>query len=330
MKKLLSLILSLMMLTPLALADGGTDVMDAFYALIGQPQTSAPTSSDTLAAVMANAYQTLPADSAALTAMADALPALNAITGKDLAAYASANAMNVGQVRNAWYRALSNVLRADMSVNAAATADKQNAQTLLALFLDQTSPAEDAARARIRQEMTPDAAAAIAREYGLPENFVAFLIMDDGWDDDRWDNDADWQVGTTWAAAGENSLKQGDRDSRTSTRVAELQERLIALGYLKGKADGIFGKRTEAALIQYQRANGLPVTGTFAEGDEILMRDAGVVARWDYDDSFDDTPDNTPDRTPDNTPDNTPDRTPDNTPDRTPDNTPDNTPDDTP
>jgi len=41
-----------------------------------------------------------------------------------------------------------------------------------------------------------------------------------------------------------------------------LQERLTAAGYDTGGADGVLGSRSRAAISDYQRANGLPVTGT--------------------------------------------------------------------
>ena len=46
-----------------------------------------------------------------------------------------------------------------------------------------------------------------------------------------------------------------------SDAVADLQNRLIALGYLSGKADGNFGTKTSLALIAFQRANGLVADG---------------------------------------------------------------------
>ena len=52
-------------------------------------------------------------------------------------------------------------------------------------------------------------------------------------------------------------IKRGDRNED----VRQLQLRLIALGYLVGPADGIFGGKTEAALIAYQDAADLPETG---------------------------------------------------------------------
>ena len=80
---------------------------------------------------------------------------------------------------------------------------------------------------------------AIAADYNLPTGFVEFIIMDDDWDDDDWENDGDWDdaADDTWAWGTANtgaSLGEGSRDDASTTREAELQERLIALGYLTG------------------------------------------------------------------------------------------------
>lgn len=53
------------------------------------------------------------------------------------------------------------------------------------------------------------------------------------------------------------TLRKGD----IGEAVTELQNRLIALGYLSGKADGNFGAKTSLALIAFQRANGLSADG---------------------------------------------------------------------
>ncbi len=45
------------------------------------------------------------------------------------------------------------------------------------------------------------------------------------------------------------------------TQVTALQEALIELGYLSGKADGIYGSGTANAVMKLQKANGYPVTG---------------------------------------------------------------------
>ena len=52
-------------------------------------------------------------------------------------------------------------------------------------------------------------------------------------------------------------LKTGSRGSA----VAEMQQRLIQLGYLSGKADGIFGPATEGAVKSFQSAHGLAIDG---------------------------------------------------------------------
>jgi len=59
-------------------------------------------------------------------------------------------------------------------------------------------------------------------------------------------------------ASGDITLRQGDGGDA----VAALQERLIALGYLKGTADGNYGEKTTAAVRAFQRVNGLTVDGS--------------------------------------------------------------------
>lgn len=43
--------------------------------------------------------------------------------------------------------------------------------------------------------------------------------------------------------------------------VVEIQERLQELGYLEGKADGSFGNKAKVAVEEFQKNNGLKVTG---------------------------------------------------------------------
>ena len=50
-------------------------------------------------------------------------------------------------------------------------------------------------------------------------------------------------------AYGASLLKYGSRGNE----VEKLQQQLIKLGYLKGKADGIFGPQTQAAVIKFQK-----------------------------------------------------------------------------
>jgi hypothetical protein len=54
------------------------------------------------------------------------------------------------------------------------------------------------------------------------------------------------------------SLTRGD----TGDRVAALQHRLAQLGYWLGTPDGAYGERTTQAVMAFQKAERLPVTGT--------------------------------------------------------------------
>ena len=56
-------------------------------------------------------------------------------------------------------------------------------------------------------------------------------------------------------------IANGARDDEGVTDIKEIQERLIALNYLSGTADGIFGLGTENALKAFQEMNGIEVTG---------------------------------------------------------------------
>jgi len=53
------------------------------------------------------------------------------------------------------------------------------------------------------------------------------------------------------------TLRRGD----TGARVRILQKALIDLKYLSGKADGTFGKKTQSALITFQKKSGLTADG---------------------------------------------------------------------
>ena len=57
-------------------------------------------------------------------------------------------------------------------------------------------------------------------------------------------------------------MKRGSRGDD----VRELQEMLISQGYLEGNADGIFGVKTEGAVLAFQQDKGLDATGIAGEG----------------------------------------------------------------
>ena len=60
--------------------------------------------------------------------------------------------------------------------------------------------------------------------------------------------------------------------------VAQLQEALIELGYLKGKADGTYGDKTAAAVKAFQKANGLTADGTAGEETQKVLYSGNAKA----------------------------------------------------
>lgn len=58
------------------------------------------------------------------------------------------------------------------------------------------------------------------------------------------------------------TLQLGDRDDADGAAyIVMMQNRLIALGFLKGTADGVYGQATETAVAQFQKLNGMEQTG---------------------------------------------------------------------
>jgi peptidoglycan hydrolase-like protein with peptidoglycan-binding domain len=53
--------------------------------------------------------------------------------------------------------------------------------------------------------------------------------------------------------------------------VVALQQRLADLGFYQSTIDGDFGRRTKAALIEFQRLNGLAQTGVYSAGDRAVI-----------------------------------------------------------
>lgn len=61
--------------------------------------------------------------------------------------------------------------------------------------------------------------------------------------------------------------------------VTRLQTRLIELGYLADRADGIFGRNTERAVMSFQQTSGLAMTGTANRyTEELLYSDSAPSA----------------------------------------------------
>jgi Putative peptidoglycan binding domain len=63
---------------------------------------------------------------------------------------------------------------------------------------------------------------------------------------------------STFALPEGTKLQRGEGDPAL---IEELQQALSRAGYDPGPADGTFGRRTEAAVVAFQQANGLSVDG---------------------------------------------------------------------
>ena len=74
-----------------------------------------------------------------------------------------------------------------------------------------------------------------------------------------------------------STLHNGSR----GTAVKELQQALIDLGFLKGSADGIFGKQTYQAVCSFQAAKKLTVDGLAGKKTQYALYNASSSAKAD-------------------------------------------------
>lgn len=274
--------------------------VDAFNTFSGANNLNlaSATVNEILDEVMAGSFGAEAKDLAAANKLAPALEKLTAITSLDMVNYAAEKSLPKAQVRNAYYRALANVLRAEIMVNPASETRYQNIQIILDLFLNGDAADEVISETRkvIRQSMTPQHAATIAADYNLPAGFVEFVIMDDDWDNDDWTDD------TSWIANG---------------GYAGTDDYIATDDYLGTDAYG--ATDDYVASIDYNDSVIVTSSGkTYVSTDDYSTTTSSKPAATSSKPAATPRPSrNTPD-TPDNTPDyNTPDY---NTPDR---NTPD-------
>ena len=105
-----------------------------------------------------------------------------------------------------------------------------------------------------------------------------------------------------------DSIRRGDRGEH----VIEVQQMLIDLGYLSGRADGVFGGMTEAAVLAFQEANALDVTGIIGEAtyNSLLQKSADASTGMKLDGGPAQGEDSTPQETPAPQPETTAQETP--------------------
>ena len=79
------------------------------------------------------------------------------------------------------------------------------------------------------------------------------------------------------SALSSSTLSIGSRGEE----VRKLQQALIDLGYLKGKADGIFGKQTYQAVCNFQTVKKLTVDGLAGKKTQSILYDAASSSKAD-------------------------------------------------
>lgn len=94
---------------------------------------------------------------------------------------------------------------------------------------------------------------------------------------------ADGRVGFETNEAIQQRIGTGDSSAPISetlrlndsgAQVSELQNRLITLGYFDGPATGFFGSQTQAAVVNFQQANGIVADGIVGRGTAEALRQA--------------------------------------------------------
>ena len=275
----------------LACGAEGMSAIEAFELLRKGEEKSQPETKrmEYLSQIMNGAYVALPKEKTELESFAEGLAILEDITNTDLAFYAAEHGLLAGQVRHAYYLALANTLRADILLHPAKEDQYKKTQLILSLFLDNGSEEGLAERELIRSCFTQDSSRQIADFACLPESFVEFLVMEKDWEDPAWENDfaCRQEINPSfWSEDPFSTVMIGDQDGEGREDIANMQSILIQLGYLNGTADGIFGPRTQAALLEFQLANGMAPTGSYTSLDHHALCCEDAVARWDYGKSF--------------------------------------------
>lgn len=80
-------------------------------------------------------------------------------------------------------------------------------------------------------------------------------------------------------AEGVRTLRYG----MSGEDVLAAQQRLSALGFYEGEADGAFDAETRSAVKRFQEANGLKQTGSLTEAHQAALRDERAVSQAQYD-----------------------------------------------
>lgn len=83
--------------------------------------------------------------------------------------------------------------------------------------------------------------------------------------------------GSALPTATATPIARGSRDAEENGDIQKMQALLIALNFLSGEADGIFGGQTESALKAFQEMNGIEATGTLDERTRALLNSDAAI-----------------------------------------------------
>lgn len=82
----------------------------------------------------------------------------------------------------------------------------------------------------------------------------------------------------TWKAINKSSTGiQAGSGAKTASQVKQLQKALIGLGFLTGKADGVYGSKTREAVRSFQKACGLGADGSAGPDTMTALKNAVVA-----------------------------------------------------
>ncbi|MBQ3079083.1 MAG: hypothetical protein IJC48_03665 [Clostridia bacterium] len=162
MKKIASVILALILVVSGIFASVAEEALKAFENLTGQSvsrsrQETGITADVYLANVMNGEYSLFNARKETIDVLTKTLDGLSKITSDELQAYAFQNSLPAELVRNEYFMALGNVLKAQIEKDPAAEEKYRSVQIILSLFLEtDDDDANEASRRIIRTSITRD------------------------------------------------------------------------------------------------------------------------------------------------------------------------------
>jgi len=180
LKRGLALLLTLCLAIPLAaaLADNEDAAeMAAYWKIVGST-----THNDPLNRAMNGEYNTL------------SLAELKAVTADELLTFAMAYKLPVSMARHAYYTALAECLASDFAQRSL-TETEQRLSLFLAMRNNPRDKTDNEARRAIRKTLTEADIHAYASETGLPAGFLVWLLLDDEWYEEDWEDGDDWREG---------------------------------------------------------------------------------------------------------------------------------------